>query len=85
MMWEVNYKVGIKMTPQPALQKAIATLGGQVKLADAIQTSQQNVSNWLRTGKVAPDKVILIEKVTGVSRYELRPDIYPPEESKYAA
>ncbi|MBB1452350.1 helix-turn-helix domain-containing protein [Pseudoalteromonas sp. SG43-1] len=73
------------MTTQPALQKAIATLGGQVKLADAIQTSQQNVSNWLRTGKVAPDKVILIEKVTGVSRYELRPDIYPPEESKHAA
>ncbi|MGS0535331.1 YdaS family helix-turn-helix protein [Pseudoalteromonas sp. SaAl2] len=36
------------MTTQPALQKAIATLGGQVKLADAIQTSQQNVSNWLR-------------------------------------
>ncbi len=85
MMLEVNYKVGIKMTTQPALQKAIATLGGQVKLADAIQTSQQNVSNWLRTGKVAPDKVILIEKVTGVSRHELRPDIYPPEESKKAA
>ena len=73
------------MTTQPALQKAIATLGGQVKLADAIQTSQQNVSNWLRTGKVAPDKVILIEKVTGVPRHELRPDIYPPEESKRAA
>ncbi|MBB1329480.1 helix-turn-helix domain-containing protein [Pseudoalteromonas sp. SR43-7] len=73
------------MTTQLALQKAIATLGGQVKLADAIQTSQQNVSNWLRTGKVAPDKVILIEKVTGVSRHELRPDIYPPEESKHAA
>lgn len=85
MMLGVNYKVGIKMTTQLALQKAIATLGGQVKLADAIQTSQQNVSNWLRTGKVAPDKVILIEKVTGVSRHELRPDIYPPEESKHAA
>lgn len=85
MMLEVNYKVGIKMTTQPALQKAIATLGGQVKLADAIQTSQQNVSNWLRTGKVAPDKVILIEKVTGVPRHELRPDIYPLEESKRAA
>ncbi|WP_273047545.1 YdaS family helix-turn-helix protein [Pseudoalteromonas sp.] len=68
------------MTSHPALKKAIATLGGQVKLADAIQTSQQNVSNWLRTGKVAPDKVILIEKVSGVSRHELRPDIYPPDQ-----
>ncbi len=76
----VNYKTGIKMTSHPALKKAIATLGGQVKLADAIQTSQQNVSNWLRTGKVAPDKVILIEKVSGVSRHELRPDIYPPDQ-----
>ncbi|MBH0088623.1 YdaS family helix-turn-helix protein [Pseudoalteromonas sp. NSLLW218] len=73
------------MSTYTSLQKAISTLGGQVKLADAINTSQQNVSNWLRTGKVSPDKVILIEKVTGVSRYELRPDIYPLEESKQAA
>lgn len=80
-----NLKIGITMSTYTPLQKAIATLGGQVKLADAINTSQQNVSNWLRTGKVAPDKVILIEKATGVSRYELRPDIYPSEESKQAA
>ena len=68
------------MSIHPALQKAISTMGGQVKLAEAIDTSQQNISNWLRTGKVAPNKVIKIEKVTGVSRHELRPDIYPPDQ-----
>ncbi|WP_194442373.1 YdaS family helix-turn-helix protein [Pseudoalteromonas simplex] len=67
------------------LQKAISTIGGQVKLAKAINTSQQNISNWLRTGNIAPNKVILIERVTGVSRHELRPDIYPPEDTKQAA
>ncbi|WP_024590515.1 MULTISPECIES: YdaS family helix-turn-helix protein [unclassified Pseudoalteromonas] len=69
----------------PALEKAIKIAGAQTKLSKAINSSQQNISYWLRTGKVAPDKVILIEKVTGVSRYELRPDIYPLEESKRAA
>jgi DNA-binding transcriptional regulator YdaS (Cro superfamily) len=85
MLCEGYTKIGIKMSTHPALQKAIATLGGQVKLANAINTSQQNISNWLRTGKVAPDKVILIERVTGVSRHELRPDIYPPDDTKQAA
>lgn len=74
------------MSSYPALQKAIAISGGQVKLANAINTSQQNISNWLKSGKVAANKVIPIEKETGVSRHELRPDIFPPEdEHKQAA
>tara|TARA_B100000586_G_C19912435_1_gene343752 strand:- start:454 stop:678 length:225 start_codon:yes stop_codon:yes gene_type:complete len=68
-----------------ALEKAIKIAGAQTKLSQAIGSSQQNISYWLRTGKVAPDKVILIERVTGVSRHELRPDIYPPEDTKQAA
>ena len=68
-----------------ALEKAIKIAGAQTKLSKAIGSSQQNISYWLRTGKVAPDKVILIERVTGVSRHELRPDIYPPEDEKQAA
>jgi len=73
------------MNSSPSLRKAIAKSGGQVKLASAINTSQQNISNWLKSGKVAADKVIPIERETGVSRHELRPDIFPPEDEQMKA
>jgi len=68
-----------------ALKKAISIAGDQTKLSKAINSSQQNISYWLKTGKVAADKVIPIEKATGVSRYELRPDIFPKEGHQQAA
>jgi len=63
-----------------ALKKAIEIAGAQTHLAKAIGCNQQNISLWLKTGKISPSKVIAIEKVTGVSRHTLRPDIYPPED-----
>ncbi|SFK64266.1 Putative antitoxin of toxin-antitoxin system, YdaS/YdaT [Nitrosomonas aestuarii] len=63
------------------LEKAILIFGTQLKLAEAIGTSQQNISNWLKAGKVSPEFVIPIESATSgrVTRHELRPDIYPYE------
>jgi len=63
-----------------ALKNAIAIAGAQTTLAKAINCNQQNISLWLKTGKISPHKVIAIEQATGVSRTELRPDIYPPED-----
>ncbi len=65
----------------PALVRAIKIVGTQSKLSKCINSSQQNISYWLRSGKVAADKVILIEQATGVSRSDLRPDIYPPDQA----
>ncbi len=64
-----------------ALIEAIQFFGSQTALADAIGTSQQNVSNWLKNGEVPSEFVIPIEKATEltVSRHKLRPDIYPKE------
>lgn len=42
--------------------------------------SQGSVSQWFRRGQVSYDKVLDVEKLTGISRHELRPDLYPPEE-----
>ncbi len=60
-----------------ALQEAIQSLGSQTALANAIKTTQQNISYWLSTGSINADYVIPIETVSGVSRHRLRPDIYP--------
>ena len=59
-----------------ALKQAIERAGGQTELAKAIGTTQGHVSQWLRRGKVPADKVLLIERATGVPRYELRPDVF---------
>lgn len=64
-------------TPElDALRRAIATAGGPAKLAAALDLHRSAPSFWLRT-RLPPRKVLDVERVTGVPRHELRPDIYP--------
>lgn len=69
------------------LLKAIGIKGSQAALAESIGVSQQTVSNWLKKTKagVAAEYVLPIERETGVPRYELRPDLYPPPQPMEAA
>jgi DNA-binding transcriptional regulator YdaS (Cro superfamily) len=62
-----------------ALQRAIDVAGGQVPLAQGIETTQSQVSYWLLKSKkgVPAEFCPLIENMTGVPRHELRPDVYP--------
>jgi DNA-binding transcriptional regulator YdaS (Cro superfamily) len=50
-------------------------------LADRIGTTQSQVWYWLTRSKkgVPAEFVLSIEKETGVSRAELRPDLWPEE------
>lgn len=60
------------------LKEAITIAGGQSALARAIGVQQCHVWNWLNRNKKVPAQHVLnIEKATGVSRHDLRPDIYP--------
>nr|DAH64333.1 MAG TPA: Putative antitoxin of bacterial toxin-antitoxin system, YdaS/YdaT [Caudoviricetes sp.] len=60
-----------------ALEKAISVAGSQEKLGNCIGVSQQRISYWLGKKKIPAEYVILIEEHTGISRDELRPDLYP--------
>jgi len=64
-----------------ALKRACTAAGGQKRLADLIGTTQSQVWYWLeRSKKGLPGEFVLpVERVTGVSRHELRPDLYPVE------
>jgi DNA-binding transcriptional regulator YdaS (Cro superfamily) len=64
-----------------ALIRACKIAGGQKPLADRIGTTQGQVWYWLEKSKkgVAAEFVLTIERETGVSRSELRPDLYPLE------
>ena len=62
-----------------ALQDAVIKAGGQTALARAIGKTQGHVSQWIRREYVPAELVLKIEVATGVSRHDLRPDIYPRE------
>jgi len=69
-------------TPEQALERAKKAVGGNNALAAVLGTSPQAVSQWDR---VPPGRAIAVECATGVSRHELRPDIFGPAPTAAAA
>lgn len=75
---------------QSFLKKAVELAGGQVKLASGIRdwhfkngrnvkVRQQHVWKWLNDAKTPmppAEHCRAIEDITGISRYDLRPDIF---------
>ncbi|CAM5279935.1 DNA-binding transcriptional regulator YdaS (Cro superfamily) OS=Sphingobium scionense OX=1404341 GN=GGQ90_002892 PE=4 SV=1 [Sphingobium scionense] len=60
-------------------------LGSQSALARLCGVSQQSVSKWVLRNKELPaEHVLAVEHATGISRHDLRPDIYPREASAAA-
>ena len=65
--------------PVDALQRAIAIVGSQDKLAAHVGVSQPAISQWLnQIGQVPAEHVVKVSKATGwqVLPKELRPDLY---------
>ncbi|MNJ57919.1 hypothetical protein D3C77_535300 [compost metagenome] len=65
----------MKSTP---LERAIHAAGSGKALAELLGVTPMAVSYWKARG-VPAKQALPIEKATGVSRHELRPDIYPTE------
>ena len=65
-----------------ALKRAIKASGGTNAMAKACGIAAPSVSGWT----VAPPlRVLQIEAASGVSRHDLRPDIYGPEPEQAAS
>jgi DNA-binding transcriptional regulator YdaS (Cro superfamily) len=62
------------MTPKKVLAKVYKKMLTKTNLATQLGISRQAVSKWV---SVPVHHVITIESLTGISRHELRPDIYP--------
>jgi len=58
---------------------AVTAVGGQVPLAKILGVNPSLISQWV-TGRlqVAARHCIAIEAATGVSRHDLRPDVFGP-------
>jgi DNA-binding transcriptional regulator YdaS (Cro superfamily) len=60
------------------LAQACRKLGGQSALARLIGKHQTSIFEWLKDSKPLPaEHVFAVEAATGISRHDLRPDIYP--------
>lgn len=62
-----------------AIQKAVDVAGSQTALARKLKLTPQRIQQWVSTGKVPAERVLDVEAAVGglVTRFELRPDIYP--------
>ncbi len=66
------------LTRYEALMLAVTRAGGQQNLADKLEVSQSTVSVWCTRSKQLPAEYVLkVEYLFDVSRFDLRPDIYP--------
>ena len=64
---------------------AVRAAGSQSAFGRLVGKRQSTIREWLLTDKVAPESVLKVEEVTGISRHRLRPDVYGPEPIEGAA
>lgn len=68
---------GVVMDKSKFLE-AIEKAGGQTELAKKLGVKQGHINMWAYRNKKAPppEYVLQIEEITGVSRHDLRPDVF---------
>ncbi|MCH2486875.1 MAG: helix-turn-helix domain-containing protein [Erythrobacter sp.] len=68
-------------TAKAAFQRAVERAGGQEKFAIIVGKAQPTISRRLHSNPLLWAEVVLkVEAATGVSRHDLRPDLYPRED-----
>lgn len=71
--------------PDPAFARAVDLVGGQSAYARRFGRPQQTVSDRLRRGDLIwAEDVLAVEAATGVSRHDLRADLYPRDDANAA-
>lgn len=58
------------------LEKIRKTRGLAIRIARECAISPAAVSKWAR---IPAERVLVIERLSGIPRHELRPDLYPQE------
>jgi len=64
------------------LEKVITASGGAAELARHLNISRSAIAQWQQ---VPVNRVLDVERITGISRHDLRPDIYGQRSDGVAA
>jgi DNA-binding transcriptional regulator YdaS (Cro superfamily) len=63
--------------PSKALRNALSKPGVQSEIARKLKISRQAVGSWATGASVLPlNRVLQLEKILGIPREDLRPDLY---------
>lgn len=60
-----------------SIERAVAAAGGVQALAQKWDIKRQAIEKWIKHKRLPPKRVLALEAESGVSRHELRPDLYP--------
>lgn len=71
-----------KSATEKAVEEAVRVAGNLRNVAAHLGVTSQAISQWVRYQKVPPKRVLGLEALSGVSRHDLRPDIYGPAPSE---
>ena len=69
---------GFAVQQREALKRAVKAAGGKKAFLDRLDIDRQLLDYWLKVG-IPPRRVLTIEALSGVSRHELSPTLYPKE------
>lgn len=73
------------MSEKQGLVRLLADRGLRpVDLARSLKVNKSSITLWTLR-RVPAERVLEVEKLTGISRHDLRPDIYPAPEQAGAA
>ena len=62
-------------------RRAVVAAGGQSKFARMVGCTPGNIWQLLQKGSPLPGRYVLKAEGTGISRYDLRPDLHPRDSS----
>jgi DNA-binding transcriptional regulator YdaS (Cro superfamily) len=65
--------------PSPLKRYRLAQNASLGDLGSVFGIDKSTVMRW-ENGRVPAERVLEVERITGVSRHDLRPDLYPREE-----
>lgn len=61
-----------------SVKQIVNNWGGAIEMARALRLPPQTVYSWCFRDVVPAARVIDVERLTGVPRHKIRPDIFPP-------
>jgi DNA-binding transcriptional regulator YdaS (Cro superfamily) len=64
------------MSSSTVIAQALERAGGYAAVAKALNLNPEAVRLWRSRGRVPAERVVDLERLTGVPREQLRPDLY---------